>query len=56
MIVQDCGKYRIGTDTALSDRQIKQLKAGFDAGGLQPPFKRAFRQVPDWEAEAVMLL
>jgi serine/threonine protein kinase len=35
MIVQDCGKYRIGTDTALSDRQIKQLKAGFDAGGLQ---------------------
>ncbi|RJP41452.1 MAG: hypothetical protein C4548_09225 [Desulfobacteraceae bacterium] len=35
MIVQDCGKYRIGTDTALSDRQIKQLKTGFDAGRLQ---------------------
>lgn len=35
MIVQDCGKYRIVTDTALSGRQIKQLKTGFDGGRLQ---------------------
>lgn len=32
MIVEICGKYRVGAGTALSDRQKAQLRSVFDAG------------------------